>query len=96
MRRILVALFALLFAVSAPGSALAAQTSTDQSKYKVAADTKKNKTKSKTAKVEGLVSLNTKSGKYHEPGCRYYGCGNCTEVPRSQAEVAGVPCKICH
>lgn len=45
---------------------------------------------------QDLVSMNQRSGKYHEPGCRYYGCGNCLEVPRAEAERSGVPCKVCH
>lgn len=48
------------------------------------------------AGASGLVSLNQRSGKYHEPGCPYYGCRNCVDVPRSQAQSSGVPCRVCH
>jgi micrococcal nuclease len=50
----------------------------------------------KTETGADLVSLNTRSGKYHEPGCRYYGCANCREVSRAEAQAQGVPCKVCH
>lgn len=54
-----------------------------------------DKPKSKAA--ANMVSMNVKSGKFHEPGCRYYGCGNCQEMPLSEAEAqGGVPCKVCH
>jgi PBP1b-binding outer membrane lipoprotein LpoB len=44
-----------------------------------------------------LVSMNVKSHKYHEPGCRYYGCHSCDEMSLEEAIAAGgVPCKKCH
>jgi hypothetical protein len=44
-----------------------------------------------------MVSFNEKTHKYHEAGCRYYGCGACDEMPLSQALAAGgIPCQKCH
>jgi PBP1b-binding outer membrane lipoprotein LpoB len=44
-----------------------------------------------------MVSMNVKSRKYHEPGCRYYGCNSCDEVGLDEAVAAGgIPCKKCH
>jgi hypothetical protein len=43
-----------------------------------------------------LVSYNVRSHKYHEPSCRYYGCGNCEEMPRGEAVARdGIPCQVC-
>lgn len=44
-----------------------------------------------------FVSMNIKSRKYHEFGCRYYGCNSCEDVSLTDAQAAGgVPCKKCH
>lgn len=44
-----------------------------------------------------MVSLNTSSKKYHEPGCRFYDCRNCVTVTIDEADrQGGVPCKRCH
>lgn len=48
------------------------------------------------APEKGTVSYNTETRKYHEPGCRYYGCANCEGVSRAYAESNGKPCEICH
>jgi endonuclease YncB( thermonuclease family) len=44
----------------------------------------------------GTVLYNAKSGKYHEPGCRYASGPNVHEVPRAEAEAQGKPCQACH
>ena len=46
----------------------------------------------------GVYHGHVKSLKFHSPGCRYYGCKNCTAIfnSRDAAINAGyVPCKIC-
>lgn len=57
---------------------------------------KEAKAKPKPEKGAQMVSINSKTGKYHEPGCRYYGCKNCVTVTISEAQARGVPCKVCH
>jgi micrococcal nuclease len=44
----------------------------------------------------GTVLWNTKSHKYHEPGCRYATGRNIQEVSRARAEAEGTPCGACH
>lgn len=41
---------------------------------------------------------NTNSYKFHRPGCRHYGCRNCTAIFKSREEAISAgysPCKIC-
>jgi micrococcal nuclease len=55
------------------------------------------KQQAKPQATAGKVSMNTKSFKYHEPGCQYYGCKNCQEVSAADANGrGGVPGKCCH
>ena len=43
------------------------------------------------------VSFNTSSKKYHEPSCKWAGCGNCESTSLASAlSQGGVPCKVCH
>lgn len=45
----------------------------------------------------GRVSLNTRSKKYHQPGCRAYDCSHCEETTEAAARARGAePCKLCH
>ena len=47
--------------------------------------------------VSTTVSYNTKTGKYHVSGCRYWGCENCVTVSLEEARRrGGVPCKVCN
>jgi len=54
----------------------------------------KDEVPAKTAIYHG----NTKSHKFHRPGCRYYNCRNCTRVFKSRGEAVAAgyePCGIC-
>lgn len=73
----------------------------DSSVLRSHGDGGRSKAASRTAKASaaagGSVSLNSHSLKYHEPGCRYFGCGNCEPTSLEQANArGGVPCKLCH
>jgi hypothetical protein len=47
--------------------------------------------------VSNLVSYNKNTGKYHNSGCRYWGCKNCTTITREEAKRrGGVACKVCN
>ena len=51
---------------------------------------------SSSASAEEIVSLNTKSLKYHCRTCRAIRtCTHCVDMPISKAREKGVACKIC-
>ena len=57
---------------------------------------KESKAQPKPEKSVQMVSINSKSRKYHISTCRYYDCKNCVTVPLSEAKaMGGVPCKVC-
>ena len=57
---------------------------------------KEGKAKAKPEKSVQMVSINSKTRKYHIPSCRYYDCKNCVTVPLSEAQaMGGIPCKVC-
>ena len=48
--------------------------------------------------TDAVYQGNVKSRVFHQPGCRYYGCKNCTATfsSRDEAIQAGYrPCKVC-